>query len=432
MTGTSAQLRARTPRGARMIARLVGLLALGTLAALCVPWQQSTRAAGTLTAWDPNDRTQVVDATVEGRVVRVLVREGTDVREGDVLMELADVDPAYASRLGSEADALRQRVQSARAAVLEMEGRILDLQEARSRAIAAAEARTQATSDRRIAADQRVIEAEAQLARDRLQLTRREKGVAQGVASDRDLEVAVADARRSEAALEQARAAADAAGADEAAARAERARVETEANANVAQARATRDGAEMSEQSAVADLTRAEVRVSRQETQLVRAPRDGKVLRVLANPGSQLLKPGDALVELVPDTTERVVELRVDGRDQPLLAEGSQVRVQFEGWPALQFVGIPGLTTGTFPGVVALVDPAADATSGTVRILVSPDPAGAPWPDTGRLRQGARAVGWVLLGQVPLAKELWRQVNGFPPDRSPAAKGSTTGKAGAK
>lgn len=327
MTGTSAQLRARTPRGARVLARLVGLLALCTAAALCVPWQQSTRAAGTLTAWDPNDRTQVVDATVEGRVVRVHVREGTDVREGDVIMELADVDPDYASRLGSEADALRQRVQSARA---------------------------------------------------------------------------------------------------------ERARVETEADANVAQARATRDGAEMTEQSAVADLTRAEVRVSRQETQLVRAPRDGKVLRVLANPGSQLLKPGDPLVEIVPDTTERVVELRVDGRDQPLLAEGSQVRVQFEGWPAIQFVGIPGLTMGTFPGVVALVDPAADASSGTVRILVSPDPEGPAWPDEGRLRQGARAVGWVLLGQVPLAKELWRQVNGFPPDRSPAAKGSTSSKAGAK
>ena len=31
------------------------------------------------------------------------------------------------------------------------------------------------------------------------------------------------------------------------------------------------------------------------------------------------------------------------------------------------------------------------------------------------LRQGVRTNGWVLLGQVPLGYELWRQINGFPP-----------------
>jgi hypothetical protein len=36
-----------------------------------------------------------------------------------------------------------------------------------------------------------------------------------------------------------------------------------------------------------------------------------------------------------------------------------------------------------------------------------------------------RANGWILLSQVPLWKEIWRQINGFPPviaDKEPEVK----------
>jgi adhesin transport system membrane fusion protein len=417
----SPRLRARAV-GSRLLVRSVLALSLLVGAALFTPWQQSSRASGAVVAWNPNDRVQAVDAPVEGRVLRVHVREGSSVAEGDVLIELADIDPDYALRLQSEAGALEERVRSARSAVLEMEGRVLDLQESRMRAVAAAEARVQAAVDRRLSAEQRVIEADAQLERDQLQLERRRAGLAQGVASQRDLEVALADAKRSEATRLQAVAAVSAARAEEQSARQERARVEAEADANLAQARATRDSSEMTEQSAVADLARAEVRVSRQATQVVRAPRAGRVSRVIANPGSQLLKPGDPLVELVPAVSEWAVELRVPGRDQPLLVEGAKARIQFEGWPAIALVGPPGGAAGTFGGVVRLVDPSGDPASGTVRVLVTPDPSERPWPSPAQLRQGSRAVGWVLLGNVPLGYELWRQFHGFPADASPAAK----------
>jgi adhesin transport system membrane fusion protein len=410
----------RTPRHATTLARVLVALGLAVVLALFVPWQQSSSATGRVVAWDPNDRQQTIEAPIEGRVVRVEVVEGTFVHEGDVLLEIADNDPELVARLETERQALEDRVTSARAAVLEMEGRVLDLQESRMRAAAAAEQRVQMAVDRRIAAEQRVIEAEAQRARDAAQLERREAGAAEGLASQRDLEVAQADAKRSDAALEQARAAASAAGAEEQAAREDLARIDAEADANVASARAARDQAEMTEQSAVADLARVEVRLARQSTQVVKAPRDGRVLRVLANPNADLLKPGDPLVVLIPDTEERAVELWVDGRDLPFLAEGAEVRLQFEGWPALQFVGIPGASAGTFGGVVSLVDPAGDPDTGQFRVLVVPEPGGADWPAEDRLRQGTRAAGWVLLGQVPLGFELWRQLNGFPPSPSKA------------
>lgn len=431
-TPLPAQIRARGTHGLRLLFRIVAVLALAFGAALFTPWQQSSRASGQVVAWDPNERAQPVDAPVEGRVVRVLVREGSRVAEGDVVVELADIDPEYASRLQLEASALDQRVTSARSAVLEMEGRVLDLLESRTRALAAAEARVTAASERRLGAEHRVAESEAQLERDQQQLERRQKGVAQGIASERDLEVAVADAKRSEAARDQAVAAVQAARAEEDSARAERARMEAEADANLAQARATRDSAEMTEQSAAADLARAQVRVSRQATQVVRAPRAGRVSRVIAAPGSQLVKPGDPLVEIVPDATEWAVELRVSGRDQPLITEGARARIQFEGWPAVAFVGPPGGAAGTFGGVVRLVDPSGDPGSGTVRVLVTPDPEQPAWPEETYLRQGSRAVGWVLLGRVPLVYELWRQLHGFPAGPSPVGDGKGDAKGGDK
>ncbi|MFN9968883.1 MAG: transporter, partial [Phycisphaerae bacterium] len=50
------------------------------------------------------------------------------------------------------------------------------------------------------------------------------------------------------------------------------------------------------------------------------------------------------------------------------------------------------------------------------RCQILPDPTEEQrWPSERYLRQGVRANGWVLLDQVPLWFEAWRQLNGFPP-----------------
>jgi len=170
----------------------------------------------------------------------------------------------------------------------------------------------------------------------------------------------------------------------------------------------------------------------------VRAPRDGTVLRVHAANSADLLSQGDPLIELIPDTTELAVELWVRGHDAPLVTPGRKARLQFEGWPAVQFAGWPSVAVGTFGGVVAVVDAQA-AADGRTRVLVVPDPEDEPWPDRRYLRQGGRANGWLLLEDVSLGYEIWRQLNAFPPSVSvpvadrPAGDGSSGGgKGGAK
>lgn len=166
--------------------------------------------------------------------------------------------------------------------------------------------------------------------------------------------------------------------------------------------------------SAAADVAKAETQVARQNTQQVRAPRDGVILRSASLDVATLVKEGDELVTFAPDNSERAVELYVNGLDAALVRPGRQVRLVFEGWPAVQFSGWPSIAIGVFPGVVRFVDPAISA-NGQFRVVVSEDPA-TPWPDDHFLRLGGRARGWIMLNEVRLGYELWRQLNSFPPE----------------
>lgn len=167
------------------------------------------------------------------------------------------------------------------------------------------------------------------------------------------------------------------------------------------------------EANSSAELSRIEVRFARQSMQSVKAPRSGTILRRMSGQESELVKPGDVLAVIVPETESRAVELLVDGNDVPLVHEGRHVRLQFEGWPAVQFSGWPSVAIGTFGGRVSFVD-AADSGNGKFRVVVIPE-KGEKWPSHRYLRQGMRANGWVLLNRVTLGYELWRQFNGFPP-----------------
>jgi multidrug resistance efflux pump len=167
------------------------------------------------------------------------------------------------------------------------------------------------------------------------------------------------------------------------------------------------------EANSSAELARMDIRLARQMTQSVRAPVGGTILSILSGQGGQIVKQGQVLAILVPDTLSRAVEVWMKGNDIPLIQAGDRVRLQFEGWPSIQFSGWPSVAVGTFGGKVSLVD-VVDNGEGKFRILVSPV-KDEEWPSGTYLRQGVRAQGWVLLRQVSLGFELWRQFNGFPP-----------------
>jgi multidrug efflux pump subunit AcrA (membrane-fusion protein) len=170
--------------------------------------------------------------------------------------------------------------------------------------------------------------------------------------------------------------------------------------------------------NAQSELAKMEVSLSRQLSQEILAPMDGYIMSIMAGQGGAIVKAGDELATLVPATESRVVEMLIDANDLPLVEKGSRTRLQFEGWPAIQFSGAPDLAYGTFSGVVTSVDP-FDMNRGMFRLIISEDPSieDGKWPPPSQLRQGIRVKGWVLLGRVAVGYEIWRRMNGFPPNR---------------
>lgn len=167
--------------------------------------------------------------------------------------------------------------------------------------------------------------------------------------------------------------------------------------------------------AAQAALNRADVNLSRQSSQIVRAPRDGFIQSLNAGDAATYISAGDVLATFVPKGAVRVIEIFIDGRDVALVRPGDQARIQFEGWPAVQFSGWPSVAVGTFGGRVITVDQSAQV-DGRFRVLIAEEKLdGYGWPEERYVRFGAAVQAWVLLETVPVGYEIWRQLNNFPP-----------------
>jgi hypothetical protein len=115
----------------------------------------------------------------------------------------------------------------------------------------------------------------------------------------------------------------------------------------------------------------------------------------------------------MPANIDVAVEVFVKPIDIPLLGKGSKVRVQFDGWPAIVFSGWPNVSYGTYGGKVVAIDNFISE-NGKYRVLVVPDTNDHAWPK--EIRVGAGVSSMMLLKDVPIWYELWRKINGFPPE----------------
>ncbi len=94
------------------------------LATLFLPWIAFTSGSGQLTAINPNERIQTITAPVSGFINNWKIKEGDFVKEGQLIAELIDNDPAFMERLEREKDAAKSALESSK---LMMETSSLDL-----------------------------------------------------------------------------------------------------------------------------------------------------------------------------------------------------------------------------------------------------------------------------------------------------------------
>ena len=124
----------------------------------------------------------------------------------------------------------------------------------------------------------------------------------------------------------------------------------------------------------------------------------------------ETIKEGDRLLTIMPSGADYAVEVFINPMDMPLVAKGQNMQFIFDGWPSMVFSGWPNLSYGTFSGTIMAIDQFANK-DGKYRLLVAPNPKSKSWPKA--LRVGSGAKGILLLKEVPIWYEMWRQLNSF-------------------
>ncbi len=385
------------------------------LCMLFLPWLQNIQGIGTLTAFQPTDRIQTINAPIDGLISKWHIVEGSAVKAGDLLLEIRDVDPNFSKRLQEQLDNNRLKSQAKQDELASYEAQVQNFQTVRDSRIAAANFKRDMARQNVVSAMQSIAAAEATFEATKFQLERMQRLLKDGLVSQRDEEIAERDNTIANRNLTSSKAMLNAAKAEENSALAEVSQYGADAQGAIQAAKAQINKLKSEYADISNTINDAQVNVARQNAQKVYAPNDGIVFRVPVNSPSQLVTRGQALMTIVPENNSRAVILQVEGLNAPLIVPGSPVRLQFEGWPVVQVTGWPKVSYGTFAGKVSFVDP-ADSGDGRFRVMVVPDETEQKWPSERFLRQGSAVNGWILLNEVSIGYEIWRILNGFPPN----------------
>ena len=402
----------------------LGVFSVFILAILFVPWTQTVTAHGQLSSYSPFDRPQEIHAPISGRIRTWHVDEGSKVNPGDLLVELDDVDPRFMApdlliRLDQSKKALKERREAALTQAELLKEQIEEMSNLSVAATTSAQARVEETENRLKSVEQRLAAAKVAEETATLNLTRSRLLQAEGLVSQRDLELAVQEQAAAQAELRAAQATIREVQQARRALSQGRKQIDAELVQRLLDTRSQRaaalnEAARVSKDLAELELTRSNA-AQRRTAGRIAASIEGTIVRMaLVGPG-EVVHTGDILLTIVPLSPTRAIEMWVDPLDAPLLTPNRQVRLIFQGIPAIPLPSWPTLMAGTFDGRIHIVDQSADVTR-RFRFWVTPDPDRRPWPPQDHVRQGSQVRGWVMLNRVPLWYELWRRFNLFPPD----------------
>ena len=394
---------------------LVGLV-LSVFAMALLPWQQTSRGTGEVVAFMPQERQQTVKATAKGIVKDIAdgLVEGVKVKKGDFLLEIQPYAGDMVQQIDTQISALNVKEETAIAKAEAYAQNVAGFSEALDFTVNAAEEFVAAAKAKLESKQKQVAAYTAKELQTRLNFERQEGLWEKGLKPKKEVEKQKKEWDMAKAELESVNQDVTALEKEVLAKQSE-----LEEKRRVAQTKI--DYARAMQQQSLGEIAtvrkeKSDLRIKRRELDrlTITTPRDGTVFRLNVNELGDTVKEGDPLLTIVPEASQKAVELYIAGNDMPLVQLGQEVRLQFEGWPAVQFAGWPSVAVGTFSGTVATVD-ATDNGKGEFRILVTPNEQDdQDWPSDRYLRQGVRANGWVMLRRVALGYEIWRQLNGFP------------------
>ena len=389
---------------------------------LFLPWTQNIRARGMVTTLKQEQRPQDIPTIISGRVVKWHVKEGDFVKKGDTIIQIAEIkddylDPKLLQRTKEQLTAKAQAVESYKSktgtAAQQVEalkqGLDLKINDMNNKINQQVQKIRSDSMDMLAAINDLNIKNE-QFRRQKVmydsglvslvQLEQRNQAFQESSAKKTSAEIKFNNARQ------------------------EYFRLQIERNGEIQQYLEKISKAEGDRFQVISQIQTAEGEIAKLENQYsnytirsglytITAPQTGQIVRAEKAGIGEILKDGEMIVEIVPSEIDYAIEMFVRPVDLPLLARGQKVRLLFDGFPAIVFSGWPEASYGTFGGEIAAIENSLSS-NGAYRVLIKEDSSDKKWPI--QLMMGTGAQGIALLKDVPIWYELWRNINGFPPE----------------
>lgn len=412
----------KSSRPQRIFARLLIAFFAFIFIVMFLPWTQNIRNRGYVTTLSPNQRPQTINSIIAGKIEKWYVREGSYVKKGDTLLILSEIkdeyfDPKLLDRTKQQINSKKLSVESYIEKIKALDNQIEALNNTQTLKLEQAknyieQARLKIKTD---SIDLEAANTNFAIATEQFQ--RMEKLYKEGLKSlteyeSRKLKLQEAQAKKISAQNKLL------------VSKNEYINARVEYNSVQNQYVDKLAKAESDKYTAMSSLYDAEVDVTKMQNQysnyLIRsgnyyviANQDGYITKLFKNGIGETLNAAEPILTIMPAEYKLAIEMYVLPQDMPLVQVGNKVRMAFDGWPAIVFSGWPNTSYGTFGGVVVAIDNII-SDNGKYRVMVAQDPNDQKWPNEIRVGSGASCI--TLFKDVKIGYEIWRNLNGFPPD----------------
>lgn len=404
---------------------LVKILAIGAvvfLITLFIPWTQNVRSSGSVTTIKPNQKPQTINSSISGKIEKWYVQEGDIVKKGDTIAQISEIkaeylNPEILNNTKEQLDLSISKSNSYKSKIESQNNQLRALKSQRDLKLQQNRIKLQQFRLKIEIDSMQYLASKADYVTALNQYERMDSLYDMGLKSLTDLEKRNLKKQETNAYLISARNKWVNTKSDLINLQIENANIRTKYENDASKINAeifTSLSNQLETQSSVSKLKNKYSNVSiRQGMYFILAPQDCYVTKTFYSGIGETVKEGSKLLSIMPREYQLAIQLYIDPIDLPLIEEGRAVQVQFDGWPAIVFSGWPEASYGTYQGTVYAIDQFISE-NGKYRVLVKEDSSNYPWPKA--LRFGGGTSNLIMLNNVPIWYELWRNINGFPPD----------------
>ena len=399
----------------------VGIMVL-LVVFLFLPWTQNIKAKGTITTLYQEQRPQDINSPIPGKIVKWWVKEGDFVKKGDTILKISEIkedylDPNLVGRTQQQVDAKKGTITYYEGKIATVGTQIEALNKAKKLKIEQLNNKIRQLDNKLIGERAELSAATNELSLAKDQNERQQKMFDEGLVSQTQLQqrnLAFQNAAAKKVMVENKLAQTLQ---EVTNVRIEQNSVEQEYTEKVSKAEGERFQSMSQVATGQGDVAKLENQVInytiRNGMYIILAPQDGQIVQAKKSGIGEIIKDGERITVIVPTRVNYAVEMFVRPVDLPLINVGQKVRFLFDGFPAIIFSGWPQTSYGTFGGQIVAFENNISA-NGLFRVLVAEDITDRKWPS--QIKIGSGASGISLLKDVPIWYELWRNINGFPPD----------------